>query len=75
MQNLTDPIEVLDRLLDPVGRILTPEAAQQLVDLRADPVAQARIDQLADRNTEGRLSPTRRPVPLCPPPAATLWYT
>jgi DNA-binding FadR family transcriptional regulator len=51
---------VLDRMLEPVGRCLTPEAARQLVALRAEPADQARIDELADRCTEGQLSAEER---------------
>jgi hypothetical protein len=51
---------VLDRILDPVGRCMTPETARQLVSLRADPAAQARIEELADKNTEGELSDDER---------------
>jgi hypothetical protein len=51
---------VLDRLLDPVARSLTPEAARALVALRADPEAQARIEELADKCNEGRLTPAER---------------
>jgi hypothetical protein len=47
---------VLDRLLDPVARCLTAESAKHLVALRADPLAQNRIEQLAEGSTEGRLS-------------------
>jgi hypothetical protein len=50
----------LDRLLDPVGRCLTPEVARALIALRADAETQARIDELADKCTEGTLSPTER---------------
>ncbi len=52
--------DTLDRLLDPVSRCLTPEAARALVNLRADPSIQARLDELADRNTENRLTPDER---------------
>jgi transglutaminase-like putative cysteine protease len=47
-------------MLDPVGRCLTPDSARQLVALRADPTDQARIDELADKSTEGQLSPEER---------------
>ncbi|HEV3121115.1 MAG TPA: hypothetical protein VGY53_04405 [Isosphaeraceae bacterium] len=47
---------VLDRLLEPVTRCLTPEVARQLVALRGDPAVQARIDVLADKCTAGDLS-------------------
>jgi uncharacterized protein YnzC (UPF0291/DUF896 family) len=50
----------LDRILDPVGRCLTPEVARALVDLRTDPETLARIEQLADKNTEDELTPSER---------------
>ena len=50
----------LDRLLDPVTRCLTPDAARQLVALRAEPQFQERLDTLADKCTEGELSPEER---------------
>jgi hypothetical protein len=56
----TTMTDTLDRLLDPVSRCLTPEAARALVNLRADPSIQARLDELADKNTENRLSPEER---------------
>ena len=51
---------VLDRLLDPLGRILTPEVARKLVKLRFDATAQARIDKLARKCNEGELSERER---------------
>ena len=51
---------ILDRLLDPVAQCLTLESARHLVALRADPVAQEQIEQLAEASTEGRLSPEQR---------------
>lgn len=50
----------LDRLLDPVTRCLTPEVARRLVELRADPELQRRVDMLADKNTEDQLTPAER---------------
>jgi hypothetical protein len=50
----------LDRILDPVGRCFTPEVARALVELRTDPETLARIEQLADKCTEGQLSPAER---------------
>jgi hypothetical protein len=49
-------ISTLDRLLDPVGRCLTPEVARAFVDLRADPEFQNRLDELADKSTSGQLT-------------------
>lgn len=52
--------DVLNRLLDPLARCLTPEAARRLLNLRADPAVQARIDELADRSNEGQLTSAER---------------
>ena len=60
MATTPDTIDALDRLLDPVGRCLTPEVARKIAELRADPDLQARIDELADKSTEGRLSEEER---------------
>ena len=51
---------VLDRLLDPITRCLTPESARALVELRADAVAQARVAELAEKCNEGQLTPDER---------------
>lgn len=48
---------VLDRLLDPVRDILTPEVAERFAALRADDATQERLDDLAERHHEGKLSP------------------
>ena len=46
----------LDRMLEPVSDCLTPEVARRLAQMRADQELQARIDDLADRCTEGTLT-------------------
>jgi hypothetical protein len=51
---------LLDRLLDPVSRCLTPEVAQKLVQLCADAVAVDRMEELAGRCNEGLLSAAER---------------
>jgi len=48
---------ILDRFLDPFETFLTPEVAQRLVEFRVDEQTQARIDELADKCTEGQLTP------------------
>jgi hypothetical protein len=58
MKSLDAP--VLDRLLEPLGRILTPEVAAKLVKLRFDAKAQARIDKLARKCNEGELTDDER---------------
>ena len=51
---------ILDRMLDPVSRCLTPDVAERLTELSLAPEVQERIDELADRNTEGELSEEER---------------
>ena len=51
---------VLARLLEPVGRCFTPEVAQAVVDLRADPAVQARLEELADKSTQDTLNENER---------------
>jgi hypothetical protein len=50
-------IATLDRLVEPVVRTLTPKVAKAVVELRADPELQARMDELAEKCNEGRLTP------------------
>ena len=52
----TNGLHVLDELLDPVTRCLTPDAARSLLALRAPATAQARIEELAGKCTAGILS-------------------
>ena len=47
---------VLDRVLDPVARLLTPAVARGIVELRADPVLQSRLDELAEKASAGALT-------------------
>lgn len=51
---------VLDRLLDPVGRCLTPRSAQALLNLQADSDLQAHIEDLARKSTAGQLTAEER---------------
>jgi len=51
---------ILDKMLDPLARCLTPAVARQIVDLRADQVTQARIDELAAKCNEGDLTDAER---------------
>lgn len=58
MKTLDAPI--LDRLLDPLGGMLTPEVARKLVEFRFDNKVQAKIDQLARKCNEGELTEKER---------------
>jgi hypothetical protein len=49
---------MLDRLVDPLSKCLTPESARRLLSFRADPQLQALVDDLADKCNEGTLTAT-----------------
>lgn len=46
----------INRFLEPVVDAFTPELANTLVGLKPDPELQARVDELAEKATEGTLS-------------------
>ena len=50
-------IPVLDRLVGPLGDCLTLESARRVLALRADAKLQARVEDLAERHSQGRLTP------------------
>ena len=52
--------QTMERLLCRVGDCLTPEVAERLVALRAEPEVQARIDHLVEQANEGRLTALER---------------
>ncbi len=54
----TSELSVLDAMLEPVSRVLTTEVAAKLAALKADPAAQRRVDELADKSTAGQLTET-----------------
>jgi hypothetical protein len=51
---------LLDRILEPVSSSLNEEAAQKLLRLKADRKVQARVARLADKCSEGDLTPEER---------------
>lgn len=59
-----DPIQqesnFLARIFEPLEECMTPELAKKVAGLRADSELQARIDELADKCTEGELTPEER---------------
>ena len=54
--NFNGSTAVLDRLVDPLSKCLTPESAKRLLKLRADPQLQALVDQFADKSEAGTLT-------------------
>ena len=55
--SLTD---ILSQLLEPVGRMMPVKFAEDLAAMRAAPEVRERIDELAEKCTEGRLTPEER---------------
>lgn len=51
---------LVERLLEPIGRSMTVDLAHELVGLRMSAADQARIDELAEKCNEGRLSDEER---------------
>jgi len=47
---------LINRLLDPLGRMFTPETARKLVNYRFDAKTQRQLDKLARKCNEGALS-------------------
>lgn len=50
----------LDRLLDPLAEAFTPEFATKVVELRADPDLQLRLDTLRRAANDGSITPDDR---------------
>ncbi len=53
----TNHTTVVERLVGPLGKCLTPESARKLIKLRADPALQAQVNSLAKRHHRGLLTP------------------
>jgi hypothetical protein len=51
---------VLDGLFNPVTECFTPEVARRIASLRAAAEVQARLDDLAEKCSEGTLTPDER---------------
>jgi hypothetical protein len=49
-----------DRGISPVIQILSPEQARQLINYKGDDRLRRRIDELAAKSNEGRLSPAEQ---------------
>ena len=51
---------VIDELFDPVSRCLTPDVARSIAGLKATPNVQQKLDDLAEKSTEGTLTAEER---------------
>jgi hypothetical protein len=57
MMTLTSTSATIDRiLLEPVAQAMSLEFAKNILEIRADPETQARIDELAEKCNEGLLN-------------------
>jgi len=50
----------VDRMIEPLSGILNEESARRLVALKPEPALQARVDYLAEKCSEGTLTPDER---------------
>lgn len=51
---------VLDRVLSPVANCLTPDVARRIADVKLDPPAQERLDELRAKAKLGTLTESER---------------
>lgn len=54
--NTSSNTAVLDELIEPVARCFTPEVARRILSLRASEELQTKLDDLADKCSEGSLT-------------------
>lgn len=51
---------LLGRVMEPLGRCLTPASAKEILSVRADETAVARLEELALKSDAGTLTPDER---------------
>jgi hypothetical protein len=51
---------LLDSVFSPISRSLSLDVAQEIAEFRADEQTQQRVDELAEKNTEGTLTAAER---------------
>lgn len=54
------PKSILDEILDPLTECFTPEVAKRVLNISLHPDRQSRIDELATKANEGKLSSAER---------------
>ena len=60
MEDATDAVTAMDKMLEQLSACFNAEAAQRVVALEIDPEIQARVEVLADKANERLLSDTER---------------
>ena len=58
--SLATESEILEQVIDPDTAGMSPEAAQALLRFRFNPVAVARMNELAEKNRQGTIAPSER---------------
>ena len=58
--DMTPEMAAFERGVRPLLQIVLPEKAEAVLNFRPDPELQARIEQLAGRSTEGKLTEAER---------------
>lgn len=53
---ISSEMAAFDRGVRPLMQIVLPERAEAVIDFRADPALQERINELAEKSTEGQLT-------------------
>ena len=56
----TSETGAFERGVRPIMEIMLPAKAEEIVEFRADPELQARIEELAEKSTEGQLTEAER---------------
>ena len=51
---------ILGRVMEPLGRCLTPASAREILDLSADEIVTRRVEELASKGNNGTLTPEER---------------
>ncbi len=57
---MTASLSKLERLFDPAATFITKEGAQMVADIRADPEEVEKMDLLADKASQGTITPQEK---------------
>ena len=60
MQGKANATTMLGGLMEPLARCLTPQAAREILSLKADDAARERLEELAAKSETGALTPDER---------------
>jgi hypothetical protein len=57
---MNSPAPVLDQLLAPLAKCLTPDTARRIVEMRLEPETEARLEALRGKASDGALTDSER---------------